>query len=136
MPTVFDGDYLTVGAGAAYVPGYEGSDSYVVTPVLGLQGRLGGFTISPRPAGAAIDLVNEPSDAKIAFSLGPVTPCPLRSHQADSRSWPSRRAASLKTAIEVGANAGFSINRITNPYDSLSFGADIRWDANGAQGRR
>ena len=51
-PTIFDGDYLTVGAGGAYVPGYEGSDSYVVTPLLGFQGRLGGFTISPRPAGA------------------------------------------------------------------------------------
>jgi outer membrane scaffolding protein for murein synthesis (MipA/OmpV family) len=131
MPTVFDGDYLTVGAGAAYVPGYEGSDSYVVTPVLGLQGRLGGFTISPRPAGAAIDLINEPSDAKIAFNLGPVTR--VRFDRTKQIRDPAVSALGvLKTAIEVGATAGFSIGRITNPYDSLSFGADIRWDVNGA----
>jgi outer membrane protein len=131
MPTVFDGDYLTIGAGGAYVPGYEGSDSYVVTPVVGLQGRLGGFTISPRPAGAAVDLINEPSDAKISFSLGPVTR--VRFDRTKQIRDPAVSALGvLKTAIEVGANAGVSIGRITNPYDSLSFGADVRWDVNGA----
>lgn len=131
MPTVFDGDYLTVGAGAGYVPGYEGSDSYVVTPVLGLQGRLGGFTVSPRPAGAALDFVNEPANSKFSFSLGPVTR--VRFDRTKQIRDPAVSVLGvLKTAIEVGANAGFSINRITNPYDSLSFGADIRWDVNGA----
>ncbi len=131
MPTVFDGDYLTIGAGAGYVPGYEGSDPTVVTPVIGLQGRLGGFTVSPRPAGAAIDLINEPADSKVSFSLGPVTR--VRFDRTKQIRDPAVSALGvLKTAIEVGANAGFSINRITNPYDSLSIGADIRWDVNGA----
>ena len=131
VPTVFDGDYLTVGAGAAYVPGYEGSDSYVVTPVLGFQGRLGGFTISPRPAGAAVDLINEPSDAKVSFNFGPVTR--VRFDRTKQIRDPAVSALGVrKTAIEVGATAGVSIGRITNPYDSLSFGMDVRWDVNGA----
>lgn len=131
MPTVFDGDYLTIGAGAGYVPSYEGSDSYVVTPVIGLQGRLGGFTVSPRPAGAAIDLINEPADSKFSFNFGPAVR--VRFDRTKQIRDPAVSALGvLKTAIEVGATAGFSVNRITNPYDSLSFGADIRWDVNGA----
>jgi outer membrane scaffolding protein for murein synthesis (MipA/OmpV family) len=130
-PTVFDGDYLTIGAGAAYGPGYEGSDSYVVYPIAGFQGRLGGFTISPRPAGLAIDLIKDPSDAKLSFAAGPVGR--VRFDRTRQIRDPAVAAlGKLDTAIEVGGNIGFSVSRITNPYDVLSFGVDMRWDVNGA----
>ncbi|MGF7171503.1 outer membrane scaffolding protein for murein synthesis (MipA/OmpV family) [Sphingobium xanthum] len=130
-PTVFDGDYLTIGAGLAFGPGYEGSDSYVAFPVAGLQGRLAGFTISPRPAGLALDLINEPRDSRISFNLGPVARG--RFDRTKQIRDPAVIALGKKdTAVEVGGTAGFSINRITNPYDSLSFGVDVRKDVAGA----
>lgn len=131
MPTVFDGDYLTVGAGVAYGPGYEGSDSYVLYPLIGGQGRLGGLTISPRPAGVAVDLISERPGRKFAFNLGPVARARLdRTKQIRD---PAVLALGKRDlAVELGVNAGFSINRITNPYDSLSFGVDVRWDIAGA----
>lgn len=130
-PTVFDGDYLMVGVGAAYGPGYEGSDSYVAFPVAGFQGRLLGLTVSPRPAGAAIDLVNEPGDRKIAITFGPVARARFdRNKQIRD---PAVLALGKRdVAIEVGGTAGVAFNRITNPYDSLSFGVDVRKDVAGA----
>ncbi len=132
-PTVFDGDYITIGAGAAYGPGYEGSDSYVVYPVLGVQGRLLGFGISPRPAGVAVDLINEAKDSKVGFTLGPVVRTRLdRNSVKQIRDPVIQLLGTRNIAVETGATAGVSINRITNPYDSLSFGADVRWDIAGA----
>ena len=40
--SVFDGDYLSVGVGAAYGPSYDGSDDYVLYPAALLQGRKTG----------------------------------------------------------------------------------------------
>ncbi|MBO9671372.1 MAG: MipA/OmpV family protein [Sphingobium sp.] len=127
VPTVFDGDYLTVGAGAAYGPGYEGSDSYVLFPVIGLQGSLGGLTISPRPAGLALDVVRDLPDSKVSFAFGPVARARFdRNRQVRD---PVVFALGRRgIAVEVGANAGVNISKLTNPYDSLSIGVDVRWD--------
>ena len=51
--TVFDGDFLTVGVGAAYGPSYSGSDDYTAFVLPIVQGSLGGIDISPRPGGLA-----------------------------------------------------------------------------------
>lgn len=131
MPTVFDGDYLTIGAGVAYGPGYEGSDSYVLFPVAGLQGSVAGIAISPRPAGLALDFIKDRKDSKVGFALGPVA----RARFDRNRQIRDPAVYALGTrrmAIEVGANAGVSINRLTNPYDSLSFSVDMRWDVGAA----
>lgn len=130
-PTVFDGDYLTVGAGVAYGPGYEGSDSYVLFPVAGFQGSLGGIGISARPAGLALDLVKEREGAKVSFALGPVARARFdRTRQI--RDPAIYALGTRRMAIEVGGNAGVGLNRITNPYDSLTFGVDVRWDVGAA----
>jgi outer membrane scaffolding protein for murein synthesis (MipA/OmpV family) len=130
-PTAFDGDYLTVGVGGAYGPGYEGSDSYVFFPVGAVQGRLGGIGISPRPAGVALDLINDPVDSKVTFNFGPVARGRFdRTRQIRD---PIVQALGKRdTAIEVGATGGISFKGLTNPYDSLSFGVDVRWDVAGA----
>ena len=46
--SVFDGDYVTIGAAGVYGPSYEGSDDQVFYPVPVLQGKLAGIGISPR----------------------------------------------------------------------------------------
>ena len=131
QPTVFDGDFLTVGAGAAITPSYEGSDDYIVTPVPAVAGRIGGVGITPRAAGVALDFINDPDDAKIKMQLGPV----VRLRFGRTRSIKDdvvARLGELDTAVEVGGNLGISITGITNPYDSLTFSVDARWDVAGA----
>lgn len=126
-----EGDRLTVGVGAVYNPSYRGSDDYVVTPFPVVQGQLGGIGINPRAGGLALDFIPDDRDAKIGFSLGPVaTYSANRSRQIKDRV--VRAAGKLDEAIEVGGTAGVTAYKLLNPYDSLTFSADVRWDINGA----
>ena len=125
--SVYDGDYFTLGAGAVVGPSYEGSDDYVVFPAFAFQGRVKGIGIAPRPAGLALDLLGDPRDAKFAFQLGPVARARLDRHQQIEDPVVAM-LGKRDIAIEIGANAGFSINRIANSYDSLTFSLDARWD--------
>jgi MipA family protein len=130
-PSVFSGDFLIVGAGAVLVPSYEGSDDMIVMPVGGVAGRLGGIGINARAAGISLDLIAD-SDRKssLGFTLGPVVR--YRSNRSGRVVDPVvARLGKLKGVIEVGVNAGVDIKRVLNPYDSLSFSVDVRWDASG-----
>lgn len=130
-PTVFDGDYLTVGVGAAIGPSYEGSDDYVVFPFPAVNGRIAGIGISPRAGGLALDFINDPTDAKISFQLGPVARIRFdRNRQIKDEV--VARLGKRDVAVELGGMVGFSINRVTNPYDSLNFSVDVRHDVAGA----
>ncbi len=129
--SVYDGDYLTVGAGIGYGPSYEGSDDDVVFPVGAINGRLGGIAITARPAGLALDLIPDRKDAKVGFSLGPVVRARFDRH-SDIRDDVVRRLGKRDIAVEAGANAGITGYRLLNPYDSLTLSADIRWDVAGA----
>lgn len=129
--SIFDGDYLTIGGGAGYGPSYEGSDDYVIFPAAGVQGKLFGIEISPRPAGIALDLIPDAEDPKFGFSLGPVVRA--RFDRTSNLKDPVIKALGKRdTAIEVGANAGFTAYKLLNAYDSLTISSDIRWDIAGA----
>jgi outer membrane protein len=126
-PSVTDGDFLTVGVGAAYGPSYDGSDDYIVSAIGAVLGHVHGVGISPRTAGLALDFIDDPKDAKISFQFGPVGK--LRFDRNSRIQDPVVAALGKRNvAVEVGGNAGFSINRITNSYDSLTFSTDVRWD--------
>ena len=130
--TVYDDTWLSIGVGAGYGPSYDGSDDYVFFPAPLIQGRVGGIGIQPRPAGIALDLVSDPEDG-IGFALGPVAR--MRFNRSRQIKDPVVEAAGeLKEAIEVGGQAGISLPKVLNPYDSLSFGVDALWDVNGAHG--
>lgn len=125
--TVFDGDYLTVGIGGAYGPSYDGSDDYVFFPAGAVMGRLAGVGISPRAAGVALDFINDPKGEKISLQFGPV----VRTRFDRNRQIKDPAIFALgkrDIAVEVGGNVGISLNRITNPYDSLTFSVDVRRD--------
>lgn len=129
-PTIFDGDWITLGAGVAYSASYDGSDDYVFSPLPFLQGRLGGVAINPRPAGVALDFVPD-GDGAVNFNLG--VAARLNRNRADQIEDEVVLAyGELDTAIEVGPTVGVSISKLLNPFDSLSIGADILWDVNGA----
>ncbi|MET0240938.1 MAG: MipA/OmpV family protein [Sphingobium sp.] len=130
-PTVFDGDFLTVGAGVAIGPSYEGSDDYSVFPAPAVAGRVGGIGVNPRPAGIALDFINDPKGSKISFQAGPAFRLRF-SRNTKVKDAVVEALGKRDVAVEVGGNVGFSINRVTNPYDSLTFGIDVRKDVAGA----
>ncbi len=128
---VFAGDWITIGIGAGYGPSYSGSDDYVLFPAPVVQGKISGIGIQPRPAGLAVDLIDDRADAKVNFAFGPTVR--LRNDRASQIKDPVvSLAGKLDRAVEVGAAAGISFPKLLSPYDSLSFNLDTRWDVAGA----
>jgi outer membrane scaffolding protein for murein synthesis (MipA/OmpV family) len=129
--SVFDGDYLTIGVGGAFVPSYDGSDDYVLTPLPLIQGSIGGIGISPRAGGLALDLIPDRAGTGAHFSFGPTAR--LRMSRANQvKDDVVKLLPELDAAIEVGPSAGVSFPGVFNPYDSLSMTVDVRWDVAGA----
>ncbi|MFT4057151.1 MAG: MipA/OmpV family protein [Novosphingobium sp.] len=128
---VLDGDYLTVGVGAVYVPSYRGSDDYVVSPVPLVRGHFKGVDINPRVAGVALDFIPDDKDSGIGFSLGPVATVSFNRGRR-VRDEVVRAAGKLDPAIEVGVTAGVTKYRVLHDYDSLTLSTDVKWDVNGA----
>ena len=130
--SVFDGDYVSVAAGAAYGPSYDGSDDYVVFPAGLLQGSLGGVAFTSRGAGVALDFIRDP-DGGIDFDLG-VTGQVRSSRARQIKDPVVESLGKLDYAIEVGPTVGIGISQLLNPYDSLGMSVDASWDVNGAHG--
>jgi len=129
-PTVFDGDYLSVGALAAYGPTYAGSDDYTVYPVPLVQGSFHGVAIDPRSGGLALDFIPDPADG-LGFNLGVAGRVRLdRAHRIKDPV--VRSLGKLDTAVELGPTAGVTIPHLLNAYDSLTLGTDVLWDVAGA----
>ena len=115
-----DDDYsLTVGAGGAYLPSYEGSDDYIATPIGVAFGKVAGFDFSTRGTSLTIDLVRDGPDAGITFGLGPVGN--LRLDRTSRIKDPQVRAlGEFDRAIEVGGFASIGKNGVFHDYDKLT----------------
>ncbi|MDN3646380.1 MipA/OmpV family protein [Pontixanthobacter aestiaquae] len=130
--SVFDDTWINIGFGVAYSPSYTGSDDYVFNPLPVVQGSVAGVDISPRPAGLALDFIPDTDDGP-NITFGPAIR--LRNDRADQIEDPVvELAGELDRAVEVGAATGISFPKLLNPFDSLTMGADIRWDVAGAHG--
>lgn len=134
-PTVFDGDYVTLGLGVGLSASYTGSNDYVISPLPLIFGSFKGVDINPRPAGLALDFIPDrgPQSNGISFDLGPAAR--LRSDRNNQIADDVVRSlGELDRAIEVGVAAGVSKAGILHRFDSLSFSTDVLWDVNGAHG--
>ncbi len=130
--TVFDGDFISIGAGVVVSPSYLGSDDYVLSPIPIVQGSYRGIDVSPRGAGLAVDFLADPEEG-IGLDLGVVAR--LRSDRASQiGDEVVERLSELDRAVEVGPTAGISIPQLLNPFDSLTLSADVVWDIAGAHG--
>lgn len=114
-------DSLTIGAGAAYVPSYQGSDDYNVIPGAALRGKISGHNFYTRGSSFYFDLIPEKPDNSLDLSFGPVVGARfqrtrrIKDDQVEA-------LGKLDTAIEVGAFAGIAkTGLITSDYDTLSF---------------
>src|SRR5437867_12753039 len=63
-------DMVTVGAGIAIVPDYEGSDDYRVIPAAAIRGKVHGISFSTRGTYLYVDVV--PQSGKFGFDVGPI----------------------------------------------------------------
>lgn len=128
--TVFDGDWVSIGAGVIWSPSYDGSDDRVVSPLPIVQGNLGGIGINPRPGGLALDFIPD-SDGKVAFNAG-IAARLVRNRADQIEDRVVELYGELDTAVEVGPSVGVSFPGLLNPFDSLSFNLDAQWDVAGA----
>lgn len=128
--TVYSGDYLSVGIGVGVNPSYSGSDDYVFTPLPIVQGSVSGIDINPRAGGLALDFVPDADEGPgLDFGIA----ARLRTDRVDQISDPVVKGlGKLDRAVEVGPTAGISFSQVLNPYDSLTFSTDVRWDIAGA----
>lgn len=125
-------DTVTIGAGAAYIPDYEGSDDYRIVPAAAIRGRLSGISFFTRATYLYVDFVPR-GDSKLEFDAGPIVGVRLNRTGKIKDDFvdalPDR-----KKAIEVGGFAGVTYHGLTNPYDALSFRLDLVKDVGDAHG--
>jgi outer membrane scaffolding protein for murein synthesis (MipA/OmpV family) len=123
-------DTVTIGAGAAYIPDYEGSDDYRLIPAAAIRGRVSGISFFTRATYLYVDVVPRGS-GKLEFDVGPIVGVRLNRTGKIKDDFvdllPDR-----KTAFEVGGFAGVTYHGLTNPYDALSFRVDVVKDLGNA----
>lgn len=130
-PTIYDGNYITVGIGAGYGPSYEGSDDYLAFPAAAVQGHFRGVGISARAFGVALDFIDDAQNERLSFNLGPVVR--LRTDRTSRIKDPVvSLLGKRKTAVELGVAAGVTLNRPITGYDTLTANIDVTYDVAGA----
>lgn len=123
-------DTLTVGAGVAFIPDYEGSDDYEMTGAAALRGRVFGLSFFTRATWLYVDLIPRGS-GQLDFDVGPIVGARLN-RTGKVKDNIVEDLPELDTAIEVGGFGGISLHGLTNPYDTLSFRVDYLADVGGA----
>ncbi|HEU0099760.1 MAG TPA: MipA/OmpV family protein [Allosphingosinicella sp.] len=120
----YDRNSLTIGLGGAYVPSYDGSDDYILTPVGLAFGKVAGFGFATRGTALYVDLIPDKRDSAVDFDFGPLANVRLdRSNRIKDAQ--VRALGELDAAIELGAWAGLRKNGVLHQYDSI--GARVAW---------
>ena len=123
-------DTFTIGAGAAYLPDYEGSDDYRIIPAAAIRGRVSGISFFSRATYLYVDVIPR-GQGNLEFDVGPIVGVRLNRTGKIKDDFvdllPER-----KTAFEVGGFAGVTYHGLTNPYDALSFRLDVVKDVGDA----
>jgi len=123
-------DTLTIGAGVAWLPDYEGSDDYELTPAAAVRGRVGGMSFYSRATWLYLDIIPRGS-GQLDFDVGPIVGARFN-RTSKVKDHVVNDLPELDAAIEVGGFAGVSLHGLTNPYDVLSFRVDYLVDVGGA----
>ncbi len=123
-------DSITIGAGAAVVPDYEGSNDYRIIPAAAIRGQVSGISFFTRATYLYVDVVAR-GEGPLEFDLGPIAGARLnrtRKIKDDIVDLLPER----DTAFELGGFAGITYHGLTNPYDALSVRVDVVKDVAGA----
>lgn len=125
---------LTIGAGAAYIPSYEGSDDYRAMPLVQARGKVRDFAFWTRGPSLFVDLIPNRDENGLDLEAGPMVYARL-DRTMGIKDPQVRALGKLDTAIEVGGFVGVGKTGVfTSAYDNLS--ARISWakDVAGAHG--
>ena len=128
------GDSITIGAGAAYLPDYEGSNDYRFTAAPGAIGSYKGFNFTLAGNRLSVDLIPNRPGPGIDVQFGPIGVVNFnRSSTKSIDDVRVKRLGELDTAIELGGYVGIGkTGVITSDYDRLSVSVSYRHDVNGA----
>ena len=125
-------DTVTIAAGGAFIPDYEGSNDYRLIPAAAIRGRVGGISFFTRATYLYVDFIPR-GEGKVELDLGPIAGVRLNRTGKVKDDFvdllPERKAA-----IEVGGFAGVTFHGLTNPYDALSVRLDVVKDVGDAHG--
>ena len=123
-------DTFTIGAGAAFVPDYEGSDDYRLIPAAAIRARVGGISIFSRATYLYADFIPRGS-GKVELDAGPIVGVRFN-RTGKIKDDLVDRLPELNKAIEVGGFVGVTAHGLTNPYDALSARLDVVKDVGNA----
>ncbi|WP_423606532.1 MipA/OmpV family protein [Sphingomonas sp. MS122] len=121
---------LTIGAGVAYIPDYEGSNEERWTPLPAANGTIAGMSFTVLGNRASMDLIPNPTGPTWDFQFGPVAVLNLNRTNVDAIEDPRVAAlGEIDTAVEVGGFVGIGkTGLITSDYDKLSISVSYRHD--------
>jgi outer membrane scaffolding protein for murein synthesis (MipA/OmpV family) len=122
-------DTLTIGAGIAWIPDYEGSNDYRVIPAGAVRGKYRGISFNTNGTYLYVDVI--PGSGKLTLDAGPILGLRFDSRRHSDDPVVSRMVR-RKTAIEAGAFAGLSVHGLVDAYDTLSFRLDVLHDIGNA----
>ena len=128
------GDSITIGAGAVYLPDYEGSNDYKFTPAPGAIGSFKGFNFQLAGNRLSVDLIPNRPGPGIDFQLGPIGVVNFnRSSIKGIDDVRIKRLGERNTGIELGGYVGIGkTGVITSDYDRISLSVSYRHDVNNA----
>jgi outer membrane scaffolding protein for murein synthesis (MipA/OmpV family) len=128
--SVFDGDYVIIGAGGMSTPTYDGSDKSRFQPAVAATGEIGGIGFTVRGPSLSLDLSRDKPRAKSGLRFGPQIR--LRSNRHSKIGDPVvARLGRLDNVIEAGFRVGASFDNLLSKADGLSVGVSARWDISG-----
>lgn len=115
-----DHNSLTIGIGGAYMPSYEGSNDYILTPVGAARGKIHDFSFFTRNTQLYINAIPTPSGPGVDFELGPIVGINFNRNTrlVDPR---IEALGRRKLAVEAGGFIGIGkTGLITSDYDNLT----------------
>lgn len=128
--SVFDGDYVIIGAGVGIGPSYEGSDNGQILPLAGATGEVGGIGFTIRGPSLSVDIITLDLGEDVTFTLGPQLR--YRVNRPDNLGDDVVESlGKLPGVVEGGFRAGVSFGDLLSEQDNLSLGLSVRWDVSG-----
>lgn len=121
---------LSIGAGFAYFPDYEGSNEHTWSPIPAAQGTVAGMSFTLLANRVSLDLIPNDTGPGWDFQLGPVAVLNLNRTKISAIEDPRIKAlGEVDTALEVGGYIGIGrTGVITSDYDKLSVTLSYRHD--------
>ena len=127
---------LTIGAGAAMIPSYEGSDDYRVLPIAQARGKVHDYAFWTRGTSLYVDAIPDPIGPSVNFELGPIVNVRLdRTSRKQIKDEAVQMLGKRDLAVEVGAFVGIGkTGVITSDYDNISARVAVTKGVAGAHG--